>query len=242
MTKIAYLTIDDAPSKNFTALLDYLQKREITAIFFCEGRKIDARPDMMVDAIQRGFLVGNHSYDHPNFAEIDLAEVKCQILVTDRLIEKAYREAGIARPIKVFRFPYLSNGDGNWSKNCDWQNEHVAAIQEILRDAGYRQPKFEGVTYDWFLEAGADRCANVDCTYDTFDWCLQDGAEEFGYRDLPTILSLIDEDVPDGGRGLNDPHSNEIVMMHAWISLEAFQAIIEKIESKGIEFRMPKLQ
>ena len=62
----------------------------------------------------------------------------------------------------------------------------------------------------------------------------------FCYHDLPSVLSRIDEDVPEAGRGLNNPSSNEIIEMHSWIPIEAFIAIIEKIKSKNIIFRLPE--
>jgi hypothetical protein len=40
--------------------------------------------------------------------------------------------------------------------------------------------------------------------------------------------------MPEGGRGLHYPYSNEIVMMHAWIPLEAFKALIERMI--GVDF------
>ncbi len=63
-----------------------------------------------------------------------------------------------------------------------------------------------------------------------------------GYHDLPTVLSRIDENVPEGGRGLNNLNSNEIIMMHAWIKNNEFKALIEKIIKKGIIFKLPHVK
>jgi len=238
--KIAYLTIDDAPSNNFDMILKYLLKNKIPAIFFCEGRKIIKRPENIIKAIKDGFIIGNHSYDHPNFSEISIEEAESQITDTDKLIESIYVESGIERPIKVFRFPFMNIGSKDGYLNCDWNNEHVANIQAILRKLGYKQPNFENINYTWFIKAELDKCLNVDCTYDSFDWCLDENNNMFCYHDLPSVLSRIDEDVPEAGRGLNNPSSNEIIEMHSWIPIEAFIAIIEKIKSKNIIFRLPE--
>ena len=39
----AYLTIDDAPSENFEEKVEFLEGKNIPAIFFCEGRYIEKR-------------------------------------------------------------------------------------------------------------------------------------------------------------------------------------------------------
>ncbi len=53
-------------------------------------------------------------------------------------------------------------------------------------------------------------------------------------------LGRMDEDLPEHGRGLNYGGSNEIVMMHAFVPLEPFKAIIEKMLGKGLRFVLPK--
>lgn len=238
--KIGYLTIDDSPSGNFEEFINYLEETKIPAIFFCEGRKLEKRIDLVIDAIRKGFIIGNHSYNHPNFSEISINEAQAQIIKTDEIIDNIYKQAEISRPIKLFRFPFLNNGISNEYQGCDWNNEHVNGIQKILDVLGYTQPKFKQINYDWFKKAGFGKCLNVDCTYDSFDWCLKEGEECFGYRDLHTVLKRMDEDIPEGGRGINYSGSNEIIMMHNWISIENFKAIIHKFLTKGIEFRIPE--
>jgi peptidoglycan-N-acetylglucosamine deacetylase len=237
--KIAYLTIDDAPVVDMKEKIDFLDSTEIKAIWFCQGNKLEKFPDQAIFAIKNGHIIGNHSYNHPNFSEINLDEAKNQIEKTDKIIEDLYWQADTPRPIKTFRFPGLNNGSKDEYEKTDWNNEHVRAIQKILSEFGYKQPKFENINYMWFKKAGFDKCINIDCSYDSFDYCLEEGEELFDYHDLPTILARIDEDVPEGGRGLNYPNSNEIIMMHAWIPIDAFKALIDKILDKKIEFKLP---
>ena len=239
--KIAYLTIDDGPTEDMKEKINFLDSKGIKAIWFCQGRELEKFPDQAIYAIKKGHIIGSHSYDHPNFSEIDLEEAKNQIEKTDKIIDDLYSQAGISRPIKVFRFPFLNNGSKDEYQETDWNNEHVKAIQKILADLGYKQPKFENINYKWFKKAGFDKCLNVDCSYDSFDWCLEEGEEMFGYYDLPTVLARIDEDVTEGGRGLNNPSSNEIIMMHSWIQIDAFKALINKILDKNIKFQLSRL-
>jgi peptidoglycan/xylan/chitin deacetylase (PgdA/CDA1 family) len=237
--KLAYLTIDDGPTRKTVEQIDYLDSREIKAIWTCGGEFLERFGDKMVYAIRRGHVVGNHGYDHPNFSKISLEEAREQIEKTDRLIEGVYEKAGVRRPSKIFRFPFLDNGDteGAYEK-VDWSNEHVRALQEILRDLGYRQPRFEGINYEWYRKVGMDKCLNVDCTYDTNDSWLHP-LEDWDI-DLQDVLARMDEDVPEGCRGLNYDGSNEIIMMHAFIPLDAFEAIIEKMLAKELKFVLPQ--
>ena len=237
--KIAYLTIDDGPTEDMKEKIDFLDSKGIKAIWFCLGKELEKFPQQAIYAIKKGHIIGNHSYDNPNFSEIDLEEAKNQIEKTDKIINDLYIQVGISRPIKIFRFPFLNNGSKDEYQKADWNNKHVKTIQKILANLGYRQPKFKNINYKWFKQAGFDKCLSVDCSYDTFDWCLKEGEEMFGYHDLPTVLARIDEDVPDGGRGLNNPNSNEIIMMHAWIPINAFKALIVKILDKNIRFKQP---
>lgn len=239
--KIAYLTIDDGPTKDIKQKIDFLNSKGIKTIWFCLGSELKKFENEVVYAIKKGHIIGSHSFDHSNFSEISLAEVRKQIWKTDKIIDNIYKKAGIPRPIKLFRFPYLNNGSKDEYQKCNWKNKHVKAIQKILQELGYRQPKFKNINYKWFKKAGFDKCVNVDCTYDSFDWCLEEGQEIFGYHDLPTVLARMDEDVPEGGRGLNNPYSNEIIMMHDWIPLDAFKALIENMLNKNIIFGLPEI-
>jgi len=110
--KIAYLTIDDCPSIDMKRKVNFLLEKRIPAIWFCRGELLEKRQQVVIYAIRKGFVIGNHSYDHPHFSEIPLEECFRQIKVTDELIEAVYEKAGIERPAKVFRFPWGDKGGG----------------------------------------------------------------------------------------------------------------------------------
>ena len=182
--KIAYLTIDDAPTEDMKEKIDFLDSKGIKAIWFCVGKNLEKFPEQAIYAIKKGHIIGNHSYSHPRFSNISVEEAKNQIKKTDELIENMYKKAEVSRPVKIFRFPHLDNGIKTEYSKCDWEDENVKEIQEFLKDLGYKQPKFENINYKWFKKAGFDKCINVDCSYDTFDWCLKENTEKFGYKDL----------------------------------------------------------
>lgn len=111
--KRVYLTIDDAPSKDFKDKVDFLYSRKISAIFFCIGENIKKYQENVAYAISKGFLIGNHSYYHAHFSDLSIDEGKESIRLTDQIIDETYKMAGIKRPIKVFRFPYFDRGGDN---------------------------------------------------------------------------------------------------------------------------------
>jgi peptidoglycan/xylan/chitin deacetylase (PgdA/CDA1 family) len=68
--KQAYLTMDDAPSASFKKKVDFLTAKSIPAVFFCLGKLLEERFGEAVYALNRGYIIGNHSYDHPYFSDL----------------------------------------------------------------------------------------------------------------------------------------------------------------------------
>jgi peptidoglycan/xylan/chitin deacetylase (PgdA/CDA1 family) len=62
--KEAYLTIDDGPSDYFIEIIEFLEKNNIPAIFFCRGDKLLEKEEEAIYAIKKGFAIGSHSYQH----------------------------------------------------------------------------------------------------------------------------------------------------------------------------------
>ena len=235
-SKLAYLTIDDAPIKDLKKRIDFLKRHNIQAIWFCIGQNLEKYPEQAAYAIKNNQILGNHSYSHKHFSQLSIDKAYNEIKKADDLINKIYKNIKVKRKLRVFRFPYLDNGDNAEYLKTNWKDTHVQEIQQILRELGYKQPQFKHINYRWYKEAGFDKCLNVDCTYDTFDWCLEEGVSMYSYKDLPSVLKRIDENKPEHGRGLNFPDSNEIIMMHSWITFQEFKTIINKILSKNVEF------
>ena len=238
--KYAYLTIDDAPSEDMGNKIDYLESKGIKAVWFVRGELIEDHLGEVIHAIRSGHVIGNHSFDHPKFSEISFNEGRGQIYRTDQLIEKAYFLAGRPQPIKLFRFPYLDKGAGYDYKNLGWDSPHVTAFQQLLKRMGYRQPAFEDITYDWWHRAGLPDAVDIDCTFDTYDWAPMEEDPPHGYKGVPELLARMDEDLPEEGRGLNNPESEEIILMHDFVETAAlFQPMIDHLLAKDIVFKLP---
>lgn len=162
--KQIYLTIDDAPSIDFMNKVNYLHDRKIPAVFFCIGSQIEKNTNEIINAIQKGFIIGNHSYDHPNFSDLNIDQIKLQILKTDQIIKSIYENLKLPYT-KLFRFPYGNKGT----------TKNYKLTQEILWQMGYQHPYFE------YHETNKD--IDVLWTFDT---------EDYKTKDLNKILNRID--------------------------------------------------
>ena len=61
--KIA-LSFDDGPVPNTLKILDILDEHSAKAAFFCIGKNIQQYPEIFKEIIDRGHIVGNHTYSH----------------------------------------------------------------------------------------------------------------------------------------------------------------------------------
>jgi peptidoglycan/xylan/chitin deacetylase (PgdA/CDA1 family) len=104
------MTIDDFPSVDFVRKIELLISHNIPAILFGKGEAMEDNPGVIQHAIRQGFVIGNHGYRHLRYSSLSLEQASEEIMKADRLIEDAYHETGIARPMKVFRFPYGDKG------------------------------------------------------------------------------------------------------------------------------------
>lgn len=65
--KKIYLTFDDGPTPVITPfVLEQLDEFNAKASFFCLGSQVEKHPELFSQIKERGHLVGNHSYSHPN--------------------------------------------------------------------------------------------------------------------------------------------------------------------------------
>lgn len=248
--KRAYLTIDDAPSVDFTAKVDYLYERNIPAIFFCIGELIQAHIPAVEYAIQRGFLIGNHSFHHPHFSDLSLDEAKQEILSTDELISQVYANMGLERPKRYFRFPYFDTGgdtnaqayEAKWSgPRSGWfkfeSADKRAAIQQYLRDLGYHQPVLEGINLRYTMDLNLLKDADMRATFDQAEYWLNSPNAPLGLSSEEAIMARIEADAPYQGLSLNRSDTVDIILMHDHDHTTAlFYRIIERYLEKGIAF------
>lgn len=253
MQKQIYLTIDDAPSKDFKKKIEFLYEKSIPAIFFCIGENLIIRKEEVACAIRKGFVIGNHSYNHKHFSDLTIEEAKESIAITDDLIDEIYKISGIQRPIKVFRFPYFDQGgdesgedyEKKWDRpESEWflysRNDRRLALQTFLKELGYVQPEFKGLNLKFFKDKEMLNYFDVRCTFDQMEYYLDKCNAPYGMEKEEVILGRIDEDIPYDGRTLNCLETSDIILLHDHErTTELFYKIINKYIKK--EFVYPKL-
>lgn len=214
---IAYLTVDDGPGPHFRQKVDIHVKLNAPAIFFCTGKNLQQRPDDALHALDSGFEIGNHSFNHPHFSSLSIKEAEFEIEQTEKLIQKLYQQAG-RRAQLLFRFPYGDRGANR---------SHIAAMQSILTKRGYSQPNFKGIDTST-LPTGCD----VGWTFGFADW-QYDGTEGSRlklFERLGAIAQHSPEDLPN----------NHVVLMHDHENTTLCYAnFIRRIKSAGFQIALP---
>lgn len=130
---VVALTFDDGPEPGHTeAILAVLAKHHVPATFFLIAEKAKVHPELVeqVRALP-GAVIGNHSWSHPNFHDIPVAEQTREVDAADALL---HADLGAA---PLFRYPY-----GNSS--CD--------TNERVRTMGYRIVGWHVDSCDWAFD------------------------------------------------------------------------------------------
>ncbi|WBL20847.1 polysaccharide deacetylase family protein [Zunongwangia sp. HRR-M8] len=58
------LSFDDGPTNVTPKILDLLDRYDAKACFFCIGEQMEKYPEIAQDIIERGHIIGNHTYSH----------------------------------------------------------------------------------------------------------------------------------------------------------------------------------
>jgi peptidoglycan/xylan/chitin deacetylase (PgdA/CDA1 family) len=208
-----YLTIDDAPSSHMKKKVDLLLRHQIPTIFFCRGIYMPPHLDQVAYAIEKGFLIGNHSYTHPYFSDISFEEAKEEILKTEEQIEKAYHLAGCKRPHKLFRFPFMDKGKKRGE-------EHYQRLQDFLK-----AEKFEKIS-----SPQVDQDIDVSWTFDAREYALFDTKymKKYGLFKPQDFSKKLE-------RELKNPM--DIVLFHDFETThEVFAPMVEKLIAMNVTF------
>ena len=168
------LVIDDSPTDATGLLLHELERAGHRAVLFILGCNVAGREAVLVEAIQRGFALGNHSYTHPRFSAIDLSAARDEIVRTDALIDAVYALSGKPRPGKWFRFPYLDTGG---ARHRD--------LQALLGELGFSLPP----ALTSRLDSDDRRRVDWPSTLRTLDW---DGPSDDEFRNRLCVAQAGD--------------------------------------------------
>lgn len=152
--KKIYLTFDDGPSKNTSAILDILKKYDIKATFFVTGKTDETSKAAYRRIVEEGHTLGMHSYSHA-YDEI-YASREAFMMDLMKLQNYLYEETGVVS--KYYRFP---GGSSNTISKIGMQ-EFIDCLYEY------------GVVYfDWNVSSG-DGTSNVPDTDTLIHNVMQD--------------------------------------------------------------------
>lgn len=129
---IVLLTFDDAPDKYSLDIAETLKSLNANAIFFVNGHFISTPEgeEKLKKIHEMGFIIGNHTYNHPLLSTISEEEQKEEIVSLNRRVEEIIGE----RP-KFFRAP---NG-----VNTDYSKQVVQEEGMTLMNWSYGYDYFE---------------------------------------------------------------------------------------------------
>ncbi|MFC9699887.1 polysaccharide deacetylase family protein [Streptomyces sp. NPDC056943] len=98
--KCIALTFDAGPGKDTPRLLDVLKEKRVPATFFLLGRKhVDRYPKVVKRMADEGHEIANHTWSHRILTDLDEAEVREELALTQTAVEKITgRKPTLMRP------------------------------------------------------------------------------------------------------------------------------------------------
>jgi peptidoglycan/xylan/chitin deacetylase (PgdA/CDA1 family) len=95
-----YLTFDGAPNPPGTdRILEVLAEHNVKATFFMEGKRLEEEAPCALRVLEAGHDIGNHSYTHPDFDTIPIAQCLEEVNKTDLILyEKLGLKTKLLRP------------------------------------------------------------------------------------------------------------------------------------------------
>lgn len=226
----AYLTMDDITSDNTRAIIDYFCEKGIQAVLFAWGERVASNYEDAIYALKKGMIIGNHSYTHPHFSELSLEEGIAEIEKCEDILNKLYKDAGVERKYRPFRFPYGDKGGDN-----------KVAYQEYFKTKGFTKLDDREISVPWWSENGLDK--EID-TYWTFDFA------EYGIRKdsdftKEDVMKRIDGFFNEIENGTVDKNSNHFFLIHAHDETEElvpeyYKIFIDEVINRGVYFDKPK--
>ena len=129
------LTLDGGSVAAFTpAMLEILRQHEVQLTIFITGQFAERNPELVREMIADGHEIGNHSYAHPDFTELEDDAIRAELSRTEEIVN---RVAGISTK-PWFRFPFGA------------RNSHVA---DVVAREGSRSIYWTIDTIDWREDA-----------------------------------------------------------------------------------------
>ena len=225
----ALLTIDDIASKNTPAIVDYLNEKRIKAILFATGQNVERYYEEALYAVKNGMIVGNHSYSHPAFSSLSMKECMEEIEKCEIVLERLYKDSGVERVFRPFRFPYGNKGGDN--KN---------ALQKYLKEKGFQKVDDTHITYPWWRENSLDTDIDTFWTFDFEEYKIRQGSE----FTKESVWKKMHDTNHESGVVLFAENNRHILLLHAHDETEEmlpeyYKLFIEHLLENGLVFEEP---
>jgi len=119
------LTFDDGPDAAYTPqILDILHEEHVPAAFFLIGVNAENNVQLVRRIYDEGHEIGNHTFTHPNLAEVSPERTALELNATRRIIESLTGHTTL-----LFRPPYNADSEPQTS-------EELVPVEEAKQD-GY---------------------------------------------------------------------------------------------------------
>jgi peptidoglycan-N-acetylglucosamine deacetylase len=129
-SKLLAITYDDGPNDPHTLrLLEVLAKHGARGTFFCIGRYVQQRPDIVREIIKAGHIVGNHTFTHPMLIFKSASEIRREISGCRAALQDAIGEHS-----NLFRPPF---------------GGRRPAVLRVVRELGLEPVMWNVTGYDW---------------------------------------------------------------------------------------------
>ncbi len=222
--------MDDFATKNIPAIVDYLEEKHIPAILFACGRNVEKHYDEAIYAVKKGIIVGNHSYSHPHFSEISLEEGIKEIEKCEQVLNDLYKETGMQRKYRPFRFPYGDKGGDNKDK-----------LQKYLAEKAFDKVDDSDIKYSWWKEQGLDKDIDTFWTFDFTEYRIRPNS---GFT-LDDVFKRMHDQDPKSGGALFAPDGYNMLLFHSHDETEEmvpeyYRVILDECLKNGVEFVEPK--
>jgi peptidoglycan-N-acetylglucosamine deacetylase len=125
LSKAIALTFDDGPDPRFTPqILDALKNADVRATFFIIGGNAEKHPELVRRIYAEGHDIGNHTYTHPNIADVSTTQLTLEVSATGRLLESV-----LGHQTHLFRSPY--------GEDSEPETQDQVRPMEVLAKQGY---------------------------------------------------------------------------------------------------------
>jgi cellulose synthase/poly-beta-1,6-N-acetylglucosamine synthase-like glycosyltransferase/spore germination protein YaaH/peptidoglycan/xylan/chitin deacetylase (PgdA/CDA1 family) len=202
------LTFDDGPDGRWTPqILKILKEKQAPATFFEIGVNMLDHPDIVKEEVKDGFVVGNHTFTHPDIKYLPAWDVYGELNTTQRLFE-----ALTGRSMRLLRPPYVGDAEpstplevdplviaqklgymivGLRNDPDDWRKpDPVLIVQRTLANLAQQDP--EGVSHQVVLlhDSGGDRSRTVQALPNLID---QLRAHGYQIVSIPTLMGISND-------------------------------------------------